>query len=731
MAKKSVPLAQYLLDMVRPAETDGPLESVVLATYGLSLDQPNFFEHDLLPALLGLGGVRDRGYTAPIALERKLAETYCALICDAHALAQGARPSLRMDVIPVARPRHHAKIVLIHRQKLLRVIISSANLSHDGYRTQREITAVLDFRPEGTLPIAILQQMIDRWLDTLGEAATKHLRSALEEVVTRAKRWPTRPAKGFHGKVEVIFGGGQTPLWRQLTDAWPMGEPFQFWRICSPYWPGADCQTTPFEQIAYALQQRGASLEDAQLEVICAADVVGEQARPVFPFGLLQGLRARKFPVQRGRIVPARLETLEHEVPEGYAEGKRTLHAKYVLLRGPNTVIAFLGSANFTNSGFGVSGPANIEAGLLLTCPASHISEEGWRPPLVESGAVDWATKRGQVFALPPSEPEEPVDWPTHLRSVDLDIDWTSPDPAGSLLLALDPEGFVPTVILAPRVTDDTKPEEITTVDSFPAHSEGVVRASLGPGAVRRLLMRRHVGVRWGEPSREVPFPINIVDTAKPGLPSVLGVRPDELQLLAYFHGLIAEDDLLKLLEQRAQQERGKAGENKTSEELSSDLQNYIIREFVEGLYGLEEMLKHASYSPRSLEIALLGEFSVAALADRITTAFREGRRSPTAAAFQLVELLRVVVGVSFVECGSESQALENVRKRAVDRLLAFSRQAAVSGQFCKALRDKHFAKYVRASLPREIAERFLRVAELDSVRVGKPGKEAVDGAAT
>ena len=104
MAKKSTMAAQNLLDVVRPAEADGPLRSAVLSTYGLSLDQPNFFEHDFLPTLLGLGGVRDRGYVAPVTLERKLAETYCALICDAHALAEGAQSQLACGRDPACRP---------------------------------------------------------------------------------------------------------------------------------------------------------------------------------------------------------------------------------------------------------------------------------------------------------------------------------------------------------------------------------------------------------------------------------------------------------------------------------------------------------------------------------------------------------------------------------------------------------------------------------------------------
>jgi hypothetical protein len=59
MAKQSSTPAQNLLDSVRPAESDGPLRSAVLSTYGLSLDQPNLFEYDFLPTLLGLGDIRE------------------------------------------------------------------------------------------------------------------------------------------------------------------------------------------------------------------------------------------------------------------------------------------------------------------------------------------------------------------------------------------------------------------------------------------------------------------------------------------------------------------------------------------------------------------------------------------------------------------------------------------------------------------------------------------------
>jgi hypothetical protein len=702
--------ARSLLEAIRPTEADGPLRAAVLSTYGLALDQPNFFEHDFLPALLGIGSVRDRGFAAPVTLERKLGDVYCALVCDAHALAEGARPSLRIDVVPIARPRHHAKVVLIHRRRLVRVVVSSANLTHAGYRSQREAAAVLDFREDGGLDPSILKGLVSGWLESLGGAATKPLRAALEGAVAATEKWPARDTRGPAPHIQVAFGGGPTPLWQQLVDAWPRGEPVLTWQVCSPFWPGADSGVTPFEAIAGGLGLRDVALGDTRLELICQADVVGDRAHPVFPFGVVSGLRARHFPVAKGRLVPARLEALDDEVPDRKAGGNRPLHAKWVVLRGPRTAVALLGSANFTNTGLGVVKGANIEAGVLIRGPVELFGENDWRPPLAEDGAVDWATCAGHSLTPPPAEPDEPVVWPTHLVRVDLDIHWADgPDPGGTLVLSFATDGFSPTVVLMPGEAA-VAPTELARVESVPATADRSCPLTVDSATVRRLLVNRTVKVRWDEPPKVAAYPINILDRAKAGLPSALGARPDEQQLLAYFHGRIGEDDLLALLEERARRAAENTGAG-TDAAPSVELQNYLIREFVESLYGLEATLTAAAYSPRALEAALLGEFSPAALAGRILDALCERRRSPTGAAFQFTELVRVVAGLPLDKGEADRKALADVRDRAVERLLELVARAAATPAVAAALQDNHFADYVRASLPRELALRFLATA--------------------
>jgi len=741
MPQKPQASSHPLLDAVRAVEADGPLTSVVLATYGLSLEQPNFFEHDFLPTLLGIGGTRDRGYAAPVNLERKLAEIYCALICDAHALSSGARPSLRVDVIPVSRPRHHAKVVLIHRKRLIRLIITSANLTHDGYRSQREIASVLDFRPEGALPGSVLAEAVDNWLRALGESATLTLRNALQAAVADAVKWTMGPEPQATPKFRVVFGGGEKPLWQELVDAWPADEPLLSWQVCSPFWPAGKAGSTPFDVIAKGLQDKQVSMADAAIELICQADAPGDRSRPVFPFPLLRGLRKRRFPVNKGWIVPARLEALLEEVPDKKAEGRRPLHAKWVMLRGPESVVALLGSANFTNPGMGVvghnradleAGKANIEAGILITCAPEELPEDGWTPPLVDSGGVDWATCADDELAVPPADSDDPLYWPEHVRRIDLDIHWGhGPDPTGTLIVDFFADGFCASEIFPPEEPDSSA-EPLLSVDHYPSESQGRVHVDVGAPLVRRLLVHRSVPVRWGRPSLQALFPINILETAKAGLPSILGVRPDEQQLLAYFHGRIGEDDLLLILEQRALKDDRK-GAGRPDSSPQAELQNYLIREFVESLFGLQDVLAAASFSPRALEQALLGDFSPASLGEQITQAFRAGRRSPIATAFQLTELLRVVSGLLPSNANAVSDddrhSIEDVKERGVARLLSLVEIAGKNKLFTEACKDAHFTRFVRSSLPANIVARFFSAAGRPTVARAIQGRASTEGA--
>ncbi len=442
MGKASKMTAFPLIDAVRPADADGPLISLICSTYGLSLE--NFFEQDFLPTVFGLGGVRDRGYAVPVAMERKLKDTYSALVADAHALADGGRPSLQIDILPVGHRTNHAKIVLIHRKRLIRLVIASANLTHEGYRRQREVAVVLDFKEGGPLPIEVLRHALNGWSSVLGELSTQPLRKAFVAAIRQAEGWSLPASLPSGHAVNVVFGGTPRPLWQVLVEAWPEGEPLLEWCICSPFWPAPTGGETPFEAIARGLTERGAHLDDARLQIMTCADSPGEKGRPMFPFRLARRLYEGGFPIRRGQIAAARLEALREEIPEGMAGDHRELHAKWVLLRGPSTAVVLIGSANFTRKGLGVGvrpDRANIEACVLLTLPAAAVDPEAWMRPLAKEGIVDLASCQEGQFQEPTPEEDSALPWPDFIARIEIEVRWQDgPDPVGALRIVSLPE---------------------------------------------------------------------------------------------------------------------------------------------------------------------------------------------------------------------------------------------------------------------------------------------------
>jgi hypothetical protein len=709
MAKTRRTAAAPLIDAVRPLDADGPLVSLICSTYGLSLDQPNFFEQDFLPTALGLGGVRDRGYAVPVAMERKLKEVYSAVIADAHALAGGARPSLQIDVLPIGHRTNHAKVVLVHRKRLIRLVIASANLTHDGYRRQREVGAILDFKEGGRLPLEVLRQALTGWSDVLGELCTEALRRAFAAALRQAEGWDLPAALPENQRVEVQFGGGSKPLWQTLVEAWPRGEPLLDWCVCSPFWPDASGRDTPFEAITRGLAARGARVEEARLSIVACADSPGERGRPKFPFPLLRHLYENDFPVRRGQVAAARLEALRDEVPEGMAEDQRELHAKWVLLRGPHTAVALLGSANFTRKGLGVvarQDAANLEACVILTMPAVAADPRDWAPPLAEAGIVDLASFQESQFQPPAPEEDERSPWPDFLARAEVEVRWTEgAEPVGAVRIVPRSGPHPAFAVALPPEPGDPPPPPLLRVNAGEETDGTAITADVGPAAVRRMLARRMLVVNWGDPSAVALFPVNIEEHSKAGLPSVLGARPDEQQLLAYLHGRISEEELIESLERRAAEALASArATTSPNEERLRQLQSYLLRDFVESLYGLADTLRQSTRSPRAFEQAMVGDFSPVSLAEQVLQAFRAGRRSPTAAAFQFVELIRVAAelpldGDEPLSAG-EREGLEQVRARGVARLLALAGSAGDREDFHRACMDSDFRRYVEASLP-------------------------------
>ena len=232
--------------------------------------------------------------------------------------------------------------------------------------------------------------------------------------------------------LKVAFGGGSVPLWRKLVECWPDGEPvFGLGDLLTVL---ARCQRSDnsFRRNCRALNAKGASpLRNTNLSIIARPDAHGDSARPKFPFQIVERLRAKNFPVRKGRLSAARLDLLPEESVDTKGGHDRDLHAKHVVLRGPRTSVAYW-MANFTCRGFGTAGQ-RISKPRSVCGPAEDL-QSSWRPPIAQAGSVEWQTCGIGELAEYKSE-DEAIAWPTFLNVV-LEVSWNGCiDPTGRLLI--------------------------------------------------------------------------------------------------------------------------------------------------------------------------------------------------------------------------------------------------------------------------------------------------------
>jgi hypothetical protein len=161
---------------------------------------------------------------------------------------------------------------------------------------------------------------------------------------------------------------------------------------------------------------------------------------------------------------------------------------------------------------------------------------------------------------------------------------------------------------------------------------------------LRGLLRQQAVLVKWSELGEREPvaFPVNVALAAREALPfGDPDNVPTERDLVAFYQGRISLEELFctpEELDDQRNERRQLAGEAAGVD--TSKILSYQIRAFVESLVGLREELARNTVTESTIRLSLLGPVSPLALAKEVRRAVDAGR-SPTAAGFQLVELLR------------------------------------------------------------------------------------------
>lgn len=353
-----------------PNEAGDPV-GCVATTFTFS---PAFFEEDCLCRFLHMQtDPAEDGAAYLIEREEKMATLRCASVLADAEHCRGIR-SLRWDLLSARVPNGilHAKISLLHWTNRVRLIVSSGNLTEEGYRKNQEVFGILDYYEGSDAPLACLHEISAFLGEAVGYAgtpspATERWLSFLEGVTASTSKWGLAADIAYSGRKTlrvhpVLSGPRRKSSFKQLADFLPKGVRFSEAIVTSPFFDKPGSPNTPAKKLWDLLRARG----EAKAKV--TFNVIADEVEP--PGTLL--LRAPEELKHATPSQPQGTETVILLLKEN-TDGKniRPLHMKSIFLKGADWVAYLIGSGNFTTAGLGLGPRINLEANLLYLTSSS------------------------------------------------------------------------------------------------------------------------------------------------------------------------------------------------------------------------------------------------------------------------------------------------------------------------------------------------------------------------
>lgn len=504
MAKAAPDSYAKLLDAwVAPREVGDPV-GCAATSFTFS---PAFFEEECLARFLDLeSDPREDGPIYLIEREEKLASVLCAAALVDAQHCQGRR-SLRWDLLPV-RVTHgvlHAKLSLLCWQQRIRLIVSSANLTDDGYRRNQETFGVLDYFDGSPAP----QEALVEVLSFLREAATlagenaspalERWHSLLDWVGVQLDDWEVAPTRRTGVRIHpILISPGRPSALEQLRTLWPGQRPPNEAHIVSPFFDPPD---SPHNAPAMAMWQLLRRKGSANITYHVTAEKTPESDLLLHaPESLAAATPASRTGIQThfAWLAESGLETEE-------TVAFRPLHAKQLWLDNGNWVGAMIGSSNFTSPGLGLGKTTNLEANLV------YFSDRRRQPKLVK--ALEAGQLRGTLILN-----DQVRYWQPRLDET-LETDTAPPELPGAfgsaILRAGEPDGL--TIELnftaAPPRGWKVYPEDQTK----PIYTEAQWQASSCPRQIALAWWDTNrlptgLEVSWSDAQARAWWPINILD---------------------------------------------------------------------------------------------------------------------------------------------------------------------------------------------------------------------------
>jgi hypothetical protein len=561
--------------------------------------EEEFFETQCLGRFLGLDSQRgeDDPWICLIEEEERLSEVRVTAIVD-RGEGPGKR-NLRWDLLTAGAPGSlmHAKVAVLAWQRLVRIIVGSANLTPAGYRSQVESCLVLEASPASAVPEIVFTGLLDavRRLvsSTTGDGnAPGPKRRALQSLsdigsLVTSFDLPQSPRRTDPLLAVTTSGFGGRPL-RALREVWRGGVARSAF-ILSPFFDEDPSGNLTADALVDELAQRGPCQVTFVLPVNVGADRLAVRA-----------------PKSLSSALPPRIDaSFEAFMPTGEEEPRR-LHAKAVVLESDSWVAGLVGSSNFTAKGMGLSPRSHFEVGVAIGAPLASATGDAISALIPPGEPLDVSD-----VVWEPQDDEDEADRPI--------LPWgfveclLDPGPPSTVVVRFAPNEL-------PAYWSIRLPSGRSLLDQASWRRGGSpVESRIDLGCERAFFLE----VRWGDDSEGqiTTWPLNVTEPTK--LPP-----PDELRLLpveALLSALASTRPVHEAVAEAIRQEEHRQNKRSLPAELDP-LRRYSstgqllkrARRVSEALAGLQRRLERPAANLEALEWRLRGPFGPIAVAQKL-----------------------------------------------------------------------------------------------------------------
>ena len=625
-----------LLEAFISTDSQGELLGCWATSYEFN---PDFFQGDLLYSLFDISD----GQLSRIMLEAKLRDLAYSVTVMIDAENYIHQPTSMQIALHASQTDKgsilHAKVFILIYELGIRLLVGSSNLTRQGYRENLEVATIIDLNNE--------------------HQEYGHLiRTALEEAPKRLSNW-------WHGEIDklndkaltlvddkssekrqqtewFVWSDSNERLLQRFISSWPQGAQINKIEIVSPFWSEHNTSSPPTLLID-GLAKRAKFKSPTQLTLYSSADINSERETS---YHIPDSYRPIAEYHNHIDVLVAAVskDVSKEEVNINDYSAQRSLHAKIVLIEGPDYALIYIGSANFTNRGWGCLSfvEANIEAGVILLRAGRKKHDLRALIPRVES--IVSLHEAGLLPIKEKSEEESKKPWPDFIRHLELSKYAGNEDMQHQLLVTLNTNSKISQWDIV--LLSDS--HSIIANSSLESSNDSGLHCPLSENQFNQILQDMAVMIEWspldGSEVLQREFPVNVSKDVREALPfRELEELLNERYLLAYYQGKISYEELIAVSRDQIEYAATSQLEKEIGVVDTEFIQSYQIREFVESLDGIRNDLKMATESAERMRRAVNGDFSPPTLAKMIYDKAIEGKRTATAAAFQIGELLLLV----------------------------------------------------------------------------------------